>query len=159
MNMSWNYSSYSTELAKAIQYANSKGVISVASAGNDGQRTVVYPGALPGVIDVASTSHNDIAVQLHQLRCAAGLDGCSRRRHCHDLSVGHLCCGLGHIVQHAACRRHRRPHDGQEQQLPELERSGVAWQMPTPSETSTWASGASIPIRPCKPATCFTSKD
>lgn len=59
MNMSWNYSSYSTELAKAIQYANSKGVISVASAGNDGQYTVVYPGGLPGVIDVASTSNND----------------------------------------------------------------------------------------------------
>ena len=60
MNMSWNYSSYSSELAKAIQYANNKGVISVASAGNDGQRTVVYPGGLPGVIDVASTSNNDI---------------------------------------------------------------------------------------------------
>ena len=60
MNMSWNYSSYSSELAKAVQYANSKGVIMVASAGNDGQRTVVYPGGLPGVIDVASTSNNDV---------------------------------------------------------------------------------------------------
>lgn len=59
MNMSWNYSTYSAELAKAIQYANSHGVISVASAGNDGQETVVYPGGLPGVIDVASTSNND----------------------------------------------------------------------------------------------------
>lgn len=59
MSMSWNYSSYSSELAKAVQYANSKGVISVASAGNDGQYTVVYPGGLPGVIDVASTSNND----------------------------------------------------------------------------------------------------
>jgi len=59
MNMSWNYSSYSPELAKAIQYANGKGVISVASAGNDGQYTVVYPGGLPGVIDVASTSNSD----------------------------------------------------------------------------------------------------
>jgi len=60
MNMSWNYSSYSGELAKAVQYANNKGVIMVASAGNDGQRTVVYPGGLPGVIDVASTSNNDL---------------------------------------------------------------------------------------------------
>ncbi len=59
MSMSWNLSSYSTELAKAIQYSNSKGVVAVASAGNDGQRTAVYPGALPGVIDVASTSLND----------------------------------------------------------------------------------------------------
>jgi len=59
MSMSWNLSSYSNELAKAIQYSNNKGVVSIASAGNDGQRTAVYPGALPGVIDVASTSNND----------------------------------------------------------------------------------------------------
>ncbi len=59
MNMSFNYTSYSTELGRAVQYANSKGVISVASAGNDGLRTVVYPAGLPGVIDVASTSDND----------------------------------------------------------------------------------------------------
>ena len=60
MNMSFNYTSSSAELARAIQYANSRGVISVASAGNDGQETVVYPGGLLGVIDVASTSDNDI---------------------------------------------------------------------------------------------------
>ena len=60
MNMSFNYASYSPELAKAIQYANSRGVISVASAGNDAQETVVYPGGLLGVIDVASTSDSDI---------------------------------------------------------------------------------------------------
>lgn len=60
MNMSFDYTSYSGELARAIQYANSKGVVSVASAGNDGKRMVVYPAALPGVIDVASTSNNDI---------------------------------------------------------------------------------------------------
>jgi subtilisin family serine protease len=59
MNMSFNYTSSSTELGRAVQYANSKGVISVASAGNDGLRTVVYPAGLPGVIDVASTSDND----------------------------------------------------------------------------------------------------
>src|SRR6267378_7807137 len=33
LNMSFDYSSYSPELANAIKYANSKGVISVASAG------------------------------------------------------------------------------------------------------------------------------
>jgi subtilisin family serine protease len=60
MNMSFDYSSYSPELARAISYANSKGVISVASAGNDGKYTVVYPGGLPGVIDVASTSNTDV---------------------------------------------------------------------------------------------------
>ena len=60
MNMSFDFTSYSAELARAIQYANSKGVVSVASAGNDGKRTVVYPAGLPGVVDVASTSNNDI---------------------------------------------------------------------------------------------------
>jgi subtilisin family serine protease len=60
MNMSFDYSSYSPELARAIQYSNSKGVISVASAGNDGQYKTVYPGGLPGVIDVASTSNSDV---------------------------------------------------------------------------------------------------
>jgi len=60
MNMSFDYTRYSPELARAIKYANSKGVVSVASAGNDGQRILVYPAALPGVIDVASTSNSDI---------------------------------------------------------------------------------------------------
>jgi subtilisin family serine protease len=60
MNMSFSYSAPSQELASAVKYANSKGVISVASAGNDGQQVVVYPGGLPSVIDVASTSNQDV---------------------------------------------------------------------------------------------------
>jgi len=60
LSMSFDYSTYSPELARAIKYANSNGVISVASAGNDGQRALVYPAALPGVVDVASTSNWDI---------------------------------------------------------------------------------------------------
>jgi subtilisin family serine protease len=60
LNMSFDYPSYSAELANAVKYANSNGVISVASAGNDGQQVAVYPGALPSVIDVASTSNSDI---------------------------------------------------------------------------------------------------
>ncbi len=60
MNMSWDFASNSNELATAIKYAQSKGVIAVASAGNDGQYEKVYPGALPGVINVASTSDNDV---------------------------------------------------------------------------------------------------
>jgi subtilisin family serine protease len=60
LNMSFDYPTYSPELANAVKYANSKGVISVASAGNDGQKVSVYPGALPSVIDVASTSNSDI---------------------------------------------------------------------------------------------------
>jgi subtilisin family serine protease len=59
LNMSFDFTSNSQELATAVKYANSKGVISVASAGNDGQYAYVYPGALPSVIDVASTSNQD----------------------------------------------------------------------------------------------------
>jgi subtilisin family serine protease len=60
MNMSFDYQTYSPELANAINYANKSGVVSVASAGNDGQQIAVYPGALPSMIDVASTSNSDI---------------------------------------------------------------------------------------------------
>ena len=60
MNMSFDFTSSSPELATAVKYANSQGVVSVASAGNDGKRTVVYPSGLPGVVDVASTSNSDI---------------------------------------------------------------------------------------------------
>lgn len=60
MSMSFDYPSYSAELATAIKYSNSKGVVSVASAGNSGENTMVYPGGLPGVIDVASTSNTDV---------------------------------------------------------------------------------------------------
>lgn len=60
INMSFNYTSYSSELKKAIDYASSKGVICVAAAGNNGVQTSVYPGAFKNVIDVASTDNNDI---------------------------------------------------------------------------------------------------
>jgi subtilisin family serine protease len=60
LNMSFDYQTYSPELANAIKYANKNGVVSVASAGNDGRQIAVYPGALPSVVDVASTSNSDI---------------------------------------------------------------------------------------------------
>ena len=59
INMSFNYTSYSQELANAVNYATANGVICVAAAGNSGQKTNVYPGALKGVIDVASTGNDD----------------------------------------------------------------------------------------------------
>jgi subtilisin family serine protease len=58
--MSFDFTSYSPELANAIKYANRNGVVSIASAGNDGQQIMVYPGGLPAVVDVASTSNSDI---------------------------------------------------------------------------------------------------
>ena len=59
INMSFNYASYSQELANAVNYANTMGVICVAAAGNSGTNAIVYPAALKGVIDVASTSNSD----------------------------------------------------------------------------------------------------
>ena len=48
LNMSFDYSSYSAELARAIRYANSKGVVSVASAGNDGRQDHGLSGRFAG---------------------------------------------------------------------------------------------------------------
>ena len=59
LNMSFNYTLPSYELAQAINYATVRGAICVASAGNNGAQTVVYPGAYWNVIDVASTSNTD----------------------------------------------------------------------------------------------------
>ena len=59
INMSFNYTTYSSELANAVNYATQNGVICVAAAGNSGEQTTVYPAALKGVIDVASTSNVD----------------------------------------------------------------------------------------------------
>jgi subtilisin family serine protease len=59
INMSFNYTSYSQELANAVNYATANGVICVGAAGNSGEQATVYPAALKGVIDVASTSNND----------------------------------------------------------------------------------------------------
>lgn len=60
LNMSFEFGTYSPELANAVNYAYNNGVVSVASAGNNGQQVNVYPAALPHVIDVASTNNNDV---------------------------------------------------------------------------------------------------
>jgi subtilisin family serine protease len=59
LNMSFDFTTYSYELEEALDYANSNGVISVASVGNDGQQVVVYPAGLSTVMGVASTANND----------------------------------------------------------------------------------------------------
>lgn len=59
INMSFELSSSSNELANAISYANSKNVVCVASSGNDGKNEVVYPAGLKNVMGVASTNDFD----------------------------------------------------------------------------------------------------
>jgi hypothetical protein len=59
ISMSFSLSSYSTEMANAIDYVNSRGLICVASAGNNGEEIYVYPASLQNVMGVASTSDLD----------------------------------------------------------------------------------------------------
>ncbi len=67
INMSFDIQTASPELQKALDYANQLGVISAASAGNEGQGPafLVYPAALQndvmGVASVGSTSATDNA--------------------------------------------------------------------------------------------------
>src|SRR5271170_8006121 len=46
INMSFNYTTSSQQLANAVNYATANGVICVAAAGNSGEQATVYPAAL-----------------------------------------------------------------------------------------------------------------
>jgi len=60
INMSFDTKTSSVELQKALDYANQKGLICAASAGNDGTQEIVYPAALQSdVMGVASTTTQD----------------------------------------------------------------------------------------------------
>jgi len=59
VNMSFDFTTFSRELKRAVDYATDRGVVAVASAGNDGEQVVVYPAGLSDVIGVASTSNDD----------------------------------------------------------------------------------------------------
>src|SRR6266481_2211472 len=60
INMSFDITTASTELQKALDYTKQSGVICAASAGNDGKMEIVYPAALQtDVMGVASTTDQD----------------------------------------------------------------------------------------------------
>jgi hypothetical protein len=60
LNMSFSFPSPSNELQTALNSVKSRGVISVAAAGNDGQKTMVYPAGYSGLaMGIASTTNND----------------------------------------------------------------------------------------------------
>ncbi len=59
VSMSFSFNSSSPEMANAIQYANSRGMICVAAAGNNGRQIMVYPASLNNVMGIASTSDTD----------------------------------------------------------------------------------------------------
>jgi len=59
IGMSFSMRQGSAELQRAIAYANSMGVILVASAGNEGQPIVVYPAGYKQVLGIGSTNNQD----------------------------------------------------------------------------------------------------
>jgi len=56
---SWSAAGFSQALEEAINYANSQGVITIASAGNNGFDIPIYPAHYANVISVAATNSND----------------------------------------------------------------------------------------------------
>jgi subtilisin family serine protease len=59
LSMSFDFTSYSSAMAQAINYATGHGVVAVASVGNNGQQMTVYPAGLSNVMGVASVSDAD----------------------------------------------------------------------------------------------------
>jgi subtilisin family serine protease len=59
INMSFSLQNWSAELVRAVNYANEHDVICVASAGNGGEETLVFPSAFRHVIGVGSTNNLD----------------------------------------------------------------------------------------------------
>jgi thermitase len=59
INMSFSLPVISDEVMRAINYATRKGVVCVASVGNDGETRLVYPAAFGNVIGVASTNQQN----------------------------------------------------------------------------------------------------
>lgn len=59
ISMSFGFAQYSGELKAAIDYANSRGVLCIASSGNSGKEAKVYPAALINVLGVGSTNFSD----------------------------------------------------------------------------------------------------
>jgi subtilisin family serine protease len=59
ISMSLGFTSSSSTLQSAVQYAHNHGVVIVAAAGNYGTTTPVFPAAYPEVLGVAGTDGND----------------------------------------------------------------------------------------------------
>ena len=79
INMSFGLPNISDALMKAINYANRKGVICIASVGNDGLTALVYPAAFGNVIGVASVNYQNQPSVVHKSRTGPGFDRGARR--------------------------------------------------------------------------------
>ncbi|MEX2446795.1 MAG: S8 family serine peptidase [Dehalococcoidia bacterium] len=61
INISFGTPNDSPALREAIEYAQARGAVIVASAGNDGSRGITFPAAYPGVLAVAASGEVDAA--------------------------------------------------------------------------------------------------
>jgi len=59
INMSWGKTSANDTLKAAVDYAQSRGVVLIAAAGNEGNTAKFYPAAYAGVLSVAATTQSD----------------------------------------------------------------------------------------------------
>jgi thermitase len=59
LSMSWGSYFYSNVIHEALEYADSKGVLCIGAAGNEGTNLKHYPAALPEVISVSATTSSD----------------------------------------------------------------------------------------------------
>jgi subtilisin family serine protease len=59
VNMSFDLTSPSNALSRAISQGQQKGILFVASAGNNGEMEMVYPAGIANVMGVASTNYED----------------------------------------------------------------------------------------------------
>lgn len=59
INMSFNLAAYSLEVKNAVNFADIKGLICAAAAGNSGKHILVYPAAFRNVMGIASTTNKD----------------------------------------------------------------------------------------------------
>ena len=59
INMSFSFSESSRELFEAVEYARAHGVVCVAAAGNQGEKSKVYPAAYASTLGIASTTLED----------------------------------------------------------------------------------------------------
>ncbi|MFL6313864.1 MAG: S8 family peptidase [Terriglobales bacterium] len=60
ISMSFSMAQSSPGLQAAVQYALSKNVIMIASSGNDGLKTLVYPASYGGVLGIGSSTSTDL---------------------------------------------------------------------------------------------------
>jgi subtilisin family serine protease len=60
ISMSFSMGQSSPGLQAAVQYALSKNVIMIASSGNDGLKTLVYPASYGGVLGIGSSTSTDL---------------------------------------------------------------------------------------------------